>query len=121
MQEHMKGYREDRREAGFTLIELLIAVVVVGILAAVVIVGIGGLNGSAKKSACTASLDAAKAATAVHYSNNVGAYPTSFTQMVAANELDAASGTTVGATTITHGGDWTLTMTVGSPPTYACS
>ena len=113
--------RKAREQQGFTLIELLIAVVVVGILAAVVIVGIGGLNNNAKSSACTVSLDAAKAATAVHYSNNNGAYPATFTVLVSAKELDPATGTTVGATTITHGSDWTLTMTPGSPPTFACS
>ncbi len=115
--------KKARTQEGFTLIELLIAVVVVGILAAVVIVGIGGLNNNAKNSACTVSLDAAKAATAVYYSNNNGAYPADFTVMTTgANPvLDPATGTTVGTTTITHGSDWTLTMTVGSPPTYACS
>jgi prepilin-type N-terminal cleavage/methylation domain-containing protein len=117
MHEQMKKAREEK---GFTLIELLIAVVVVGILAAVVIVGIGGLGTSAKDSACTASADAAKAATAVHYANNAGVYPTTFTAMVSANELDPGTGTTVAATTIKHGSDWTLTMTPGSPPTYGC-
>ena len=58
----MNTYIKERREEGFTLIELLIAIVVVGILTAVVIVGIGGLTDTGSKSACAASLDAAKAA-----------------------------------------------------------
>ena len=65
----MNTYIKERREEGFTLIELLIAIVVVGILTAVVIVGIGGLTDNGKKGACQASKDAAKAAVAVHYSN----------------------------------------------------
>jgi prepilin-type N-terminal cleavage/methylation domain-containing protein len=115
----LKDYKEDRRESGFTLIELLIAVVVVGILAAVVIVGIGGLNGSAKKSACTASLDAAKAAVAVHYSNTDGTYPTTFDAMVTAKELDLGTGTTSAGAVLTHGSDWSITLTPGNPPTFS--
>ena len=61
----MNTYIKERREEGFTLIELLIAIVVVGILTAVVIVGIGGLTDNGAKSACAASRDAAKAASAV--------------------------------------------------------
>jgi prepilin-type N-terminal cleavage/methylation domain-containing protein len=131
MEEHKKMFtqmKKAREEEGFTLIELLIAVVVVGILAAVVILGIGGLNNNAKKSACTVSLDAATAATAVYYSNNNGNYPACFAALVTVNDLDPASGTTVAAAaaspqTITHGSDWTLTMTGGgaTAPAFACS
>ena len=65
----MNTYIKDRREEGFTLIELLIAIVVVGVLTAVVIVGIGGLTDNGKASACAASRDAAKTASAVHKAN----------------------------------------------------
>jgi prepilin-type N-terminal cleavage/methylation domain-containing protein len=63
----MNGYKEERNEKGFTLIELLIAIVVVGILAAVAIVGIGGLTNTGSSSACKASADAAKSASAAFY------------------------------------------------------
>src|SRR5262245_24983473 len=72
---NMSQYIEKREEQGFTLIELLIAIVVVGIQTAVAIVGIAGLTNNGKTSACAASRDAAKAATAVYYANNNGAYP----------------------------------------------
>ncbi len=121
----MNKYMEERKEQGFTLIELLIAIVVVGILTAVAIVGIAGLTNNGKTSACAASLDAAKAATAVHYANTNGQYPTSLGQMVTAKEWEAPQGVTVGATDVsvsTNG--WTLTMTPGTggaAPTYACT
>ena len=84
----MNTYIKERREEGFTLIELLIAIVVVGILTAVVIVGIGGLNDTGSKSACTVSLDAAKAAAVVHKANT-GSYPTGFdVDLITAAELD---------------------------------
>jgi prepilin-type N-terminal cleavage/methylation domain-containing protein len=125
---------EDRNEKGFTLIELLIAIVVVGILTAVAIVGIAGLTNNGKTSACQASLDAAKAATAVHYANNNGTYPTGLGQLTAGTnpEWEAPTGilpTVVAAgppqvTAITTNG-WTLTMTQGATtsnaPTFVCT
>lgn len=105
----MNTYIKERRDEGFTLIELLIAIVVVGILTAVVIVGIGGLVDNGSAGACSASLDAAKAATAVHKANTQ-LFPTGFTggtSPFTASELDTG-GLTVAATTVKHGTDWTL-------------
>jgi prepilin-type N-terminal cleavage/methylation domain-containing protein len=124
----MNTYIKDRREEGFTLIELLIAIVVVGILTAVVIVGIGGLTDQGQKGACRASLDAAKAATAVHKANTPSSFPTGFTggtSPFTAAELDTGSDTQVTNTTIKHGTDWTLTGTFdasgATAPTFACA
>jgi type IV pilus assembly protein PilA len=94
----MNKYMEKRNEKGFTLIELLIAIVVVGILAAVAIVGIGGLTNTGGKSACTATADAAKAASAAYYaSQQPNAWPTDFALMTSgANPvLELQSGVTV--------------------------
>lgn len=115
---------QERRgsDEGFTLIELLIAIVVIGVLSAVVIVGIGGLTNSGEKSACKTSADAAKAATAVFYANNNGAYPTTFPDMTGSTPkmLELASGVTPTSALILTGTGWTLTMAAGSPPTYTC-
>ena len=94
----MENYIEDRNEKGFTLIELLIAIVVVGILTAVAIVGIAGLTNNGKTSACKSSLDAAKAATAVHYANTNGTLParSSRTSRTTPNaEWEAPAGATI--------------------------
>ena len=108
---------------GFTLIEVLIAIVVVGILSAVVIIGIGALTNKGSSSACGASADAAKAAATVHYANT-GAYPATLYDMTATTpkELELPSGVTVAnGANVTSNATWTLTMTPGSPPTFACS
>jgi prepilin-type N-terminal cleavage/methylation domain-containing protein len=112
--EEQEMQEQGKREQGFTLIELLIAIVVVGILTAVAIVGIAGLTNKGNSSACSATLDAAKSAAAVHYANNAGVYPSSFADMTGATppELTLASGVTAGATTLTGNG-WTVTMTGG--------
>jgi len=101
----MNTYIKGRREEGFTLIELLIAIVVVGILTAVVIVGIGGLTNSGKKSTCQASLDAAKAAVAVHYANQTpNAYPATFGAMETATPPELELGATL------TGSNWTIDL-----------
>jgi len=108
-------------DKGFTLIEVLIAIVVVGILSAVVIIGIGALTDKGSSSACQASADAAKAAATVHYANT-GAYPATLAEMTTSSpaELELPSGVTaVGMAT--SGATWTLTMTAGTPPTFACT
>ena len=105
----MNTYVKERREEGFTLIELLIAIVVVGILTAVVIVGIGGLGNSGKKSACQASQDAAKAASAVYYANH-STYASDLTVMQSEGLLEVPSGVDVAAKTLTKGSDWTITL-----------
>ena len=87
MQEH------DNKEQGFTLIELLVAIVVVGILTAVAIVGIGGLTNKGNNAACSTSVDAARAASAVYYANT-GTY---------AGDFDALTGGTNPALTLQGG------------------
>ncbi len=110
-------------DKGFTLIEVLIAIVVVGILSAVVIIGIGALTNKGSSSACQASADAAKAAATVHYANT-GSYPATLYDMTVTTpkELELPSGVTVAnAAQATSGATWILTMTAGTPPTFACT
>ena len=108
---------EGKREQGFTLIELLIAIVVVGILTAVAIVGIAGLTNKGNASACSATIDASRSASAVFYANNNGKYPTAFTDLTTTNPaLLDLHGVTVGATTLTGNG-WTVTMVPGAKAT----
>ena len=115
---------QDRRgsDEGFTLIELLIAIVVIGVLSAVVIVGIGGLTNSGQKSACHASQDATKAALAVHYANNAGAYPATLADMVTAKELETSGGATVVGMVVTGSGGWSYTYSLpaGVPTLTPC-
>ncbi|MFM2077258.1 MAG: hypothetical protein RJA49_1148 [Actinomycetota bacterium] len=114
------------RDEGFTLIEILIAIVVVGILSAVAVVGISSLTSKGGNSACTASADAAKAASVVHYANT-GAYPTKLTDMTASTpavELTLPTGITVnGAGLATTGATWTLTISGGgaTAPVFTCT
>jgi prepilin-type N-terminal cleavage/methylation domain-containing protein len=107
--------KNQERESGFTLIELLIAIVVVGVLTAVAIVGIGGLVDNGKTAACQATMDAAKAAQAVHFANT-GKFPQTFTAMTDAKELDVPSGVGETGTALTGKG-WTLTLTPGANDT----
>lgn len=120
----MNSYIKDRREEGFTLIELLIAIVVVGILTAVVIVGIGGLQDTGSKGACAASRDAAKAASVVHKANtSPSVYPTDFTSMITAGELDLGDATQTDATHLKGAGNWSLAITGGGAtvPVLTCT
>lgn len=118
--------RTRRTDRGFTLVEILIAIVLVGILSAVVVVGVGSLTDKGSDSACTASLDAAKAASVVHFATNA-AYPATLTDMTTSSpaELTLPSGVTIDASgLVASGSGWTLTMTPsagGNAPTYACS
>jgi type IV pilus assembly protein PilA len=114
----MNKYMEKRNEKGFTLIELLIAIVVVGILAAVAIVGIGGLTNTGGKSACVATADAAKAASAAYYADqSPNAWPTDFAVMTGGTPpvLELQSGVTVATTNVANdtltNGSWKLVGT----------
>ncbi len=126
IQGQIDGEQEDK---GFTLIEILIAIVLVGILSAVAVVGISSLVKKGSDSACGATLDASKAASAVYFAANANTYPTTFTQLTDGTApggaaLSAPSSTVVTATTITSGTSWTLTMspgTGGAAPTFACT
>ena len=122
----MNKYMQKRNEKGFTLIELLIAIVVVGILAAVAIVGIAGLTNTGSKSACTASLDSATAASAAYYANQTpNAWQANLTALIAANPpvfVPPAGYVMTTANEMTVG-TWHLTETGGgtTAPTFACS
>ena len=133
-----------RDDSGFTLVEILIAIVLVGVLSAVVVVGISSLTNKGAKSACGASLDAAKAGTTVYFAN-YSRYPQNFTELTSATGTGAAtippavtlpSGViinTVAATApaapigrqLQAGTTWQLTMTVGAStaivPTFVCT
>ena len=108
---------------GFTLIEILIAIVLVGILSAVAAVGISNLVNRGSKSACSASLDASRAASNVYYAS-YNTYPVNFPALTTATgsgataiaaALTLPTGVTAPALVATPaGGGWTLTMTAGT-------
>jgi type IV pilus assembly protein PilA len=111
--------QDNEREQGFTLIELLVAIVVVGILTAVAIVGIGGLTDKGNSSACLATLDASKTATAVFYANsNTSEYPQSFTDLTSGAKpaLEHPASVDETATTL-KGKGWTVTLVQGATTT----
>ncbi len=125
------------RDRGFTLVEVVIAIVLVGILSAVVVVGVGNLTSRGNTSACQASLDAARAATSVHYASNSNTWPSTFESMTtgASPALTLPTGGSFNAAAITGPpavaignrytmGGWTLTMTPsvsGAAPTFVCA
>ena len=122
----MKQLRKKRQEdAGFTLVELLIVIVIIGILAAVVVLAVGGITKSGSDSACTASKDAAEAASVAYYAG-VGLqtnYPTSFAQMTGTTPplLKLSNVSNVTATTA-DGKGWRLTLANGgaTETTFSC-
>lgn len=127
-----------RDERGFTLIELLIAIVVVGILAAVAIVGIAGLTTTGGKSACKSSADAATAASAAFYANNLSdtarastPWPNSIQEMTVASVsgptntppvYSAPTGASFGDASHMTVGSWTMHMAGGggTQTTFDC-
>jgi prepilin-type N-terminal cleavage/methylation domain-containing protein len=110
---------------GFTLVEILVAIVLVGVLSAVVVVGISRLTDKASAASCTASADAARAASLASFTQR-STYPTSFADLT--NALGATpsllvlptGATAIGRTVATK--DWTLTMSTPTsmPPTFTC-
>ena len=117
------GGQDDK---GFTLIEILIAIVLVGILSAVAVVGISNLVSKGTTSACSASLDASKAAAAVYFAGNSNTYPTTFGAMTTGGQLTLPStavvNDAVSPRTATNG--WVLSMTPGvgtAAPTFVCT
>ena len=111
------------RDAGFTLVEILIAIVLVGILSAVVVVGVGSLTEQGEASACTASLDAAKAGAVVYFAQN-GGHADDLNEMISDGALTVGSDVTVAVDGGSlEGQGWTLTLTGDGTalPTFACS
>ena len=131
------GEREDK---GFTLIEILIAIVLVGILSAVAVVGISNLVSKGSTSACNASLDAAKAGSAVYLAENAS-YPATLTVLANGTYLTLPTGVTVNTAAVVAapphpaaaigmqsagaGVSWRLTMltagTATQAPTFGCT
>jgi prepilin-type N-terminal cleavage/methylation domain-containing protein len=120
----------ERTEEGFTLVELVVTLVVIGILTSVAIVALNGLNQKSNASACEASMDAAKNATAAYYTR-VRAYPQTFADLTsppAAKPWLEPSGRVTQPTLTTlqgPGGSWTLTLKAGASAsaqtTFACT
>jgi type IV pilus assembly protein PilA len=136
IQGQIDGEQEDK---GFTLIEILIAIVLVGILSAVAVVGISSLVSKGSASACGASLDAAKAGSAVYFAEN-STYPATLTLLADGTYLTLPSGVTVNGAAVvaaaphpaaaagmqTAGSaSWRLTMLSGgtstTAPTFGCT
>lgn len=136
IQDQSDGEKDDK---GFTLIEILIAIVLVGILSAVAVVGISSLVNKGSSSACNASLDGAKAGSAVYFAEK-GSYPATLALVADGTYLTLPTGTTVnpaaavaaaphpaaGANMQTMGSaSWRLTMTTAgtltAAPVFSCS
>ena len=126
------GRQDDK---GFTLIEILIAIVLIGILSAVAVVGISNLVGKGSTSACTASLDAAKAGSAVYFADNQS-YPATLAALADNVHFTLPTGVTVNASAGTNPvsgvnmqttgtASWKLTMTTAGSatvaPVFSCS
>ena len=122
-----------KRDEGFTLIEILIAIVLVGILSAVAVVGISNLVSKGTSSACGTSADAARAASAVYFTNS-NTYPADFLALTTpagtapltlpAGTTASPSGAIAAGTLAVKNGSWTLTMTAGTAtaaPVFTCS
>ncbi|HEY0519760.1 MAG TPA: prepilin-type N-terminal cleavage/methylation domain-containing protein [Ilumatobacteraceae bacterium] len=123
---------EGEQDGGFTLIEILIAIVLVGILSAVAVVGISNLVSKGSSSACGASLDAAKAGSAVYFTE-LATYPTTLAAVANGTYLTLPTGVTVNAAAVvaapphpaaaanmqTTGATWRLTMTTPGTATAA--
>jgi type IV pilus assembly protein PilA len=136
IQDQIEGEQDDK---GFTLIEILIAIVLVGILSAVAVVGISNLVSKGSTSACGASLDAAKAGSAVYFAE-LSTYPPTLTALANGTYLTLPTGVTVNATAVTASAphpaaaigmqttgtaSWRLTMlsagTSTAAPTFGCT
>ena len=140
----MNTHVKEDGDKGFTLVEILIAIVLVGILSAVAVVGISSLVKKGSDSACSATRDAASAASAVYFAANNNTYPVDFYQLTNAVGTTPAALTlpngvtptpvagtytttppTPGTKAVASGTSWTLTMVQVTPftaaPTFACS
>jgi prepilin-type N-terminal cleavage/methylation domain-containing protein len=131
IQDQIDGEKDDK---GFTLIEILIAIVLVGILSAVAVVGISSLVSKGGKSACQASVDSAKAGSAVYFAEN-STYPATLSAVANGVFMTLPSGVTVNpaafagpavagrpiaaANMQTLGGSWYMTMTSAGTATTA--